>query len=279
MRDYNVTLSSTHLFLARIVRITRLDGFELDIAEAEETIRVGMGDLFVNFAPLPGAAISAVKHIINGDVGSMQIQFAHSEGGTLDTAELNTGFWDGATVQTWLVDRAAATTLGDPLFTGIIDTVSINPVGSSGLFDIRGLSVRAEAFIQTYQPMCRTDLFSSLCQLNPDDWDHAGTVGTIVDRFNFTVAGLGSPPADGWFNQGTFVTASGFKAVIANWFQSTLKITTYQPQCISRLTAGEAITLYPGCDKTGATCRDKFSNKINFQGEDHFLGINSIVGT
>ena len=274
MRDYNIALTSTTLFLARVVTITRLDGVVLRIAEAEEAITASAQ----TFLPLPGAQISAVQHIIDGGVGSMEITFAHSEGGTLDTYELNTGFWDGARVQMHVVDRSNATTLGDPLFAGLIDIVSLNPIDGSGSFDIRGLAAEAEAFIQTFQPMCRTDLFSSLCQLNESDWDHAGTVGTIIDRFNFTVAGLASPPADGWFNQGTFVTASGFKGVMANWIQSSLKVTMYQPQCMARLTVGEAITLYPGCDKTGTTCRVKFSNKINFQGEDHFLGINSIVG-
>jgi uncharacterized phage protein (TIGR02218 family) len=274
MRDYGVTLSSTTLFLARVVRITRLDGHVTRIAEAEEAIMIGAEV----FEPLPGAEISAVRHIANGGVGSMEIAFAHSDGGTLDTAELNNGFWDGARVQAYLVDRSTVPALGNPLFTGLIDTVSINPIGSSGSFDIRGIAVEAEAFIQTFQPMCRTDLFSSLCQLNEADWDHAGTVGTIIDRFNFTVAGLVSPPADGWFNQGTFVTASGFKGVVANWILGSLKITTYQPVCMSRLTVGEAVTLYPGCDKTAQTCRVKFSNRINHQAEAHFLGINSIVG-
>ncbi len=274
MRDYNIAFTATTLFLARVVKITRLDGVQFSIAEAEESIAVGI-DLFV---PLPGAEISAVKHLFNGDLGSMEIRFAHSDGGTIDTAELNNGFWDGATVQVFLVDRANAHELGDPIFTGVIDSVTINLVGLSGSFDIRGLGATAEAFIQTYQPMCRTDLFSVLCGLNAADWDHAGTIAAIPDRFNFTVAGLASPPADGWFNQGTFTTASGFKGTIANWISGSLKITTYQPNCISRLTVGEAITLYPGCDKRAETCRTKFSNKINFQGEDKFLGIKSIVG-
>jgi uncharacterized phage protein (TIGR02218 family) len=274
LRDYNIALTATTLFLARVVRITRLDGAVLRIAEAEQSLTVSAQ----TFSPLPGAEISAVKHIVNGGVGSMEITFAHSEGGTLDTAELNTGFWDGSTVQMYLVDRLTLPALGDPIFTGVIDTVTINPIGSSGSFDIRGLAVQAEAFIQTYQPMCRTDLFSVLCGLDPAAWDHAGTVGTIIDLFNFTVAGLASPPADGWFNQGTFQTASGFKGVIANWIQGSLKITMYQPQCIARLTAGESITIYPGCDKTATTCRTKFNNRINHQAEAHFLGINSIVG-
>jgi uncharacterized phage protein (TIGR02218 family) len=89
---------------------------------------------------------------------------------------------------------------------------------------------------------------------------------------------LPSPPADGWFNQGTGVANSGFKFEIGNWVQSSLILTTYLPVCATRLIAGEAITLYPGCDKTKATCLSKFSNIINFQGEPHFLGINSIVG-
>jgi len=274
MRDYNITLTSTTLFLARVVRITRLDGVILRIAEADESI-IASAQTFV---PLPGCTVSAVKHIINGDMGSMEITFAHSDGGTLDTGELNTGFWDGASVQMYLVDRSSATSLGDPMFTGLIDTVTIDVIGSSGSFDIRGLAAQAEAFIQTFQPMCRTDLFSSLCQLNPDDWDHDGTIDTIIDRFNFTVAGLSSPPADGWFNQGTFITESGFKGVTANWLQSSLKMTTYQPVCVSRLTAGETIKIYAGCNKVGTTCRLKFGNRLNFQGEDHFLGISSIVG-
>jgi len=158
MRNYNIALTSTTLFLARVVRLTRLDGVILRIAEADEPITASAE----TFLPLPGSEISAVKHMINGEVGSIEIRFAHSEGGTLDTAELNTGFWDGATVQMYLVDRSSATTLGDPIFTGVIDTVSLILIGSQGSFDIRGLSVQAEAFIQTYQPMCRTDLFSVL---------------------------------------------------------------------------------------------------------------------
>lgn len=275
MRDFGIALSSTQLFLARVVKITRLDGEILRIAEAEEAFVIE-GE---TYSPLPGAEIAAVQHVINGGAGSMEIRFAHSHAGTLDTFQLNTGFWDGARVQMWVVDRSIiGGTLGDPLFTGLIDTVTIDPIGAFGTFDIRGLAVESEAFIQTYSPMCRTDLFSVLCGLNAASWAQAGTVGTIFDRFNFSVAGLASPPDDGWFNQGTFHAANGFNGVIANWDKNALKITTYQPVAISRLTEGVGLTLYPGCDKTAETCRKKFNNRLNHQGEAHFLGINSIVG-
>lgn len=273
-RTFNLDLSARGIFAARVAKLTRADGTILRIGEADESITIG-SDIF---SPLPGCEISGVKHIINGETSSMQINFAHSVGGEIDTADLNNGVWDGAQVVVYPIDRANITSLADALFTGSVQVVTLDPIGSTGSFDCRGLTAEAESFIQTYQPMCRTDLFSSLCQLHAADFVQTGTVDTIVDRFNITVSGLSSPPADGWFNGGTGTSASGFNFEIANWVQSSLKLTTFLPVCAARFTAGEDISLYPGCDFTGTTCRTKFSNKINFQGEDHFLGINSIVG-
>lgn len=278
-RSFNLDFSARGLFAARVAKLTRPDGTILRIAEADEAITVAGN----TFTPLPGCEMSGVKHIINGEMASMQINFAHSVGGVIDTTELNNGFWDGSEIVLYPIDRANITTLGDALFTGTIQVVSLDPIGSGGSFDCRGLAAEAESFIQTYQPMCRTDLFSPLCGLTAASFAQTGTVGTIIDRFNITVAGLSSPPADGWFNQGTGVSASGFKFDVANWVQSSLKLTTYLPVCAARFVASEALTLYPGCDFRAVTCRTKFNNKINpvsggFQGEDHFLGINSIVG-
>jgi hypothetical protein len=54
--------------------------------------------------------------------------------------------------------------------------------------------------------------------------------------------------------------------------QATQTVTTYLPSW-QLLTVGNALTLYPGCDKTmTATGCIKFNNQINFQGEPHFLG-------
>lgn len=267
MRSFPITLTSSTLFPARLVKFTRTDGTVLRIAEADEPITVSAQ----TFSPLPGCEIMGVKHILGGEVPSLQINFAHSDGGTINTFDLNVGKWDGAEILMYLVDRNSLSSLGDPLFTGTVQPVTLNPIGSSGSFDCRGVGAKAEGAIQRYSVMCRTDLFSDLCGLDPDAWEQTGTVGTIIDRFNVTVAGLGSPPADNWFNQGVGETASGIKFEIASWQLSTLKLTTYLPMC-ALFTVGEALTLWPGCDKTIAMCRGRYSNSINFQGEPHFLG-------
>jgi len=273
MRSYNLTLAATTIFPARLARITRADGTELRIAEAEESITVA-AEVFV---PLPGCEIMGVKHMLGGDRPSLQVNFSHSDGGVIDTYDLNVGLWDGADVVLYVVDRNNLTALGDPLFTGSIQPIVLNPIGATGSFDIRGLSAKAEAVAQRYSPMCRTDLFSSTCQLDPDAWSHTGTVGTILDRFNITVAGLGSPPADGWFNQGIGETASGIRFEIGNWQLGSLQLTTYLPVALL-FAAGEALTLWPGCDKTiGPNGCGKFNNYINFQGEPHFLGAQAML--
>lgn len=274
MLELPLTLTNVVLYTVRLVVITQQDGTVLRIAEADETITVSA----VAYTPLPGAEISAVKHVLGGEPGSMEIRFAHSVAGVIDTEDLNNGVWDSATVQLYIVDRASLTTLGNPRFTGTIEVVNIDPIGGGGSFDIRGIGARAESMIQTYQPMCRTDLFSVLCGLNPDDHKFEGVIASIVDAFTITISGIASPPADGKLNQGTGFTESGFKFEIASWVLSTLTLKTYLPVCRARMIVGEDITVFKGCDKRGITCRVDFGNKINFQGEDHFLGISSIVG-
>lgn len=277
MRSYNLTLTDVVLFPARLVKVTRPDGAVYRFAEAETSITVA-GD---TFTPLPGMKISSVKHVIGGEMPSMEITFAHSDGGTIDSFDLNYGLWDGAEVIVYIVDRNSLSTLGDPHFTGTIQPVSYD-IHGGGSFDIRGLAAKAEGVIQTYQAMCRTDLFSSLCQLNKLDHDVAATVASLVDRFNITVT-IGSPPADGYFDLGTGETATGLKFEIMRWVQSTATLTMALPICAigaaGGLQVGGAITLYPGCDKTRPACKTKFitNNIINYQAEPHFLGVNEVV--
>ncbi len=124
---------------------------------------------------------------------------------------------------------------------------------------------------QKRSPMCRTDLFSPLCQLIAASYAVASMVATIPTAFSFTVTGS-LAQATGYFNQGVCLASNGVPIEIAGWDQSTQTITTYL-RCDKLLTVGLGLTLYPGCDKTdGAGGCGKFSNWINFQGENHWLG-------
>ena len=253
-------------FPARVGVITRTDGTVLRFAESDTDITVS-GD---TFQVVPGLQVSAVKHTVNGEMPSCQIVAVHENGGTINSADLDTGLFDGADVQLYVVDRLNLTRKG-LLFSGSIATISYD-VENQVVFDVKGPAVSAKILMtQKFSPMCRTDLFSILCGLNPASFDVASTVDTVVNAFNFTVTGS-LAQADGYFNQGVVVTADGTSFEIASWSQSTQTITTYLP-CNRILTAGLGLTMYPGCDKTmGVNGCPKFSNQLNFQGEPHFLG-------
>ncbi len=253
-------------FPARVVQITRTDGTVIRIAEADEALTVS-GD---TFAVIPGFAVSAIKHTNNGETPSCQFVAVHnSVNATFLSAALDIGLYDGATVQIYNVDRLDLSAKG-LWFTGAIATITYD-TDNRVVFDVKGPSISAKKLMtEKRSPMCRTDLFSSLCQLNPASFDVSATVATIVDAFTFTVSGLAQ--ADGYFNQGVAVTASGTSFEISNWVNSTQAITAYLVS--DRLVeVGGALTLYPGCDKTlGPNGCPKFSNQINMQAEPHFLG-------
>ena len=43
------------------------------------------------------------------------------------------------------------------------------------------------------------------------------------------------------------------------------------------IAVGNTYSLIAGCDKTFPTCRDRFSNVLNFRGEPYLPGLDSIV--
>jgi len=265
MKTLPLTLSDRVVKPARLLVITRRDGIVMRIAETQTPITVD-GNVY---APLAGCEISAVKHTLGGDTPSMEIAGAHNNTGTaaFNTADIDIGLYDAAGVQLYIVNRANPTTLG-LLFTGTIQPVAYDISGRVS-FDVRGPSVGAgTGYIQRFAPMCRTDLFSPLCGVNPDAYELAATVTAVVNRFNFTISI--APAPDGYLNGGVVLTETGVAFEIAN--QSGSSLTAYLPYH-RVLAVGMGLSLWPGCDKRIATCHQKYNNAASFQAEPHSIGV------
>jgi len=270
MKTLPLTLSDRVVKPARLVVITRRDDIVMRIAETQTAITVG-GNVY---APLAGCEISAVKHTLGGNVPSLEIRGAHNNTGTAAflTSDIDIGLFDAAEVQLYIVNRANPTTMG-LLFTGTIQPVSYDISGSVS-FDVRGPAIGAgTGYIQRFAPMCRTDLFSSLCGVNPDSYELAATVTAIVNRFNFTISI--APTPDGYLNGGVVLTELGVAFEIAN--QTGASLTAYLP--FHRVLAvGMGLALWPGCDKRIATCHQRYNNAQSFQGEPHSIGVYAAIG-
>lgn len=58
---------------------------------------------------------------------------------------------------------------------------------------------------------------------------------------------------------------------IKDWIAADSRVVLYLA-LPNDIQVGDELRLYPGCDKTLATCRDKFDNVINFRGEPFVPG-------
>jgi hypothetical protein len=91
-----------------------------------------------------------------------------------------------------------------------------------------------------------------------------------------TVTPLGS--ATGYFDFGKITFTSGLNNGLSREIKAYLptQITLYLP--LPYVAAiGDTYTIVAGCDKSFATCRDRFNNVVNFRGEPYVSGVDKMV--
>lgn len=124
--------------------------------------------------------------------------------------------------------------------------------------------------IDVQQAGCRHTLFDAKCTLSAAAFAVSGTVasGSTASSIH---AVLGQ--ATGYFSLGRIVFTSGPNIGASR----SIKLHTSGSPAIVKLVipmfnapvVGDAFTIYPGCDKTQATCNTKFANQDNFGGEPY----------
>ncbi|RME63899.1 MAG: DUF2163 domain-containing protein, partial [Alphaproteobacteria bacterium] len=129
---------------------------------------------------------------------------------------------------------------------------------------------------EVYSPECRADLGDRRCRVALRDFTVSGDVTAVVDASRFTSAAL-SQPAD-WFRYGTLRWHTGANAgldfEIKRQPDSTVTLVAPPP---GPMAVGDRFDITAGCDKRFSTCRDKFDNVLNFRGEPHVPGIDSLL--
>ena len=76
--------------------------------------------------------------------------------------------------------------------------------------------------------------------------------------------------ASGYFDLGVVKFTTGLNAGVARTLRKYTpgQFTTIAPWPFA-VAAGDAFTVYPGCDKTTSTCNAKFSNGSKFRGHPY----------
>lgn len=132
-------------------------------------------------------------------------------------------------------------------------------------------SMRRPGLRARYQKTCRHALYGRGCRLNDYDFATPGVV-TAVNGFTVTIQVLtdsNGSVADGYLTGGMIETADGFLRYITKHAGTQLTLVRPFPALEEEVSSSSGlanVTLYPGCDHTRTTCKDKFNNLDNFGG-------------
>lgn len=135
-------------------------------------------------------------------------------------------------------------------------------------------SMRRPGLRARYQRRCRHALYQTGCGLDKADFAIPATV-TAASGFTITVTELDSNTVDSnvgdadEFVGGVVETTDGSLRYIVAQEGSVLTLIRPLQSLIDDVNdsvAGADVILYPGCDRTRGTCKDKFDNLLNYGG-------------
>lgn len=268
---YYATLFTFTLRGGTVLRYTDGDvdisaGGETFAAGGQDGVLVNAGDNRVTITWHIGLQVDTVTFDVLPRAGTV--------GGVPWLQALRNGVFDGAEVK---IEYAFMPTYGDTsvgtvvAFTGLVAEVTADRARAT--FEVNSHLELLDKNMprNLFQPGCTNTLFDSGCALLKAAYsvNSAVTTGATINSIRASV-NLGSTTA-GYYALGVVTFTSGANA----GFSRTVKIHT-KAGSISTFTLlsplpavpaqGDTFTIYPGCDKTKATCQAKFNNLANFRG-------------
>lgn len=192
----------------------------------------------------------------------------------IDAADILAGRWNFATVEIFAVNHQDTSQGALKLRRGVIGEVSLHR--SRFTAELRGMTQPLQQNVgELYSAGCRAALGDARCGVTLGDFTASGTVTGVTDARRFADSGLGQ--SDGYFDFGLVTWVTGDNAGLAMEVKSyTTGAVVLQLAMPYAIAVGDTFTISAGCDKTIATCRDRFSNAVNFRGEPYLPGIDQL---
>lgn len=191
----------------------------------------------------------------------------------ISEADLAAGRYDGARVEVFLVNWQD---VGQRLLLKVQEVGEVSRAGGAFTAELRSLTHRlSQENGRIYNRRCDASLGDGRCKVALAGWTGTGTVSAAGTEA-VTLAGL-SGFATGFFDRGVIQFVSGVLSGLKVDLEGTEKthdltiVRFFLP--LDRLPEpGDAVLLTVGCDKTFATCRNRFGNQENFRGFPHMPG-------
>lgn len=199
---------------------------------------------------------------------------------SLSESDLLNGIYDGASVETWLVDWT------DVADRALLDVATIGEIRRGEKAFSAELRSSAHFFDQqqgrAFQRNCSADLGDALCGFNimQPGFHATGVVATFAG--GVIDIDLAQNFDSSFFAGGalTFTNGANEEArfTIKSHRQEELRATvTLWTAPAGGIVAGDGVLMTAGCDKSPTTCRLKFGNIVNFRGFPHMPGNDRVI--
>ena len=225
----------------------------------------------VTYSAESGFLASAAQSKIGGSVDNLDIQGAITSD-VITAADILAGIWDRARVVVSVCNWADLTQGTMIVQTGTLG--NLQAAGNGFTCEIRSLSQSLQNTIgRVITRRCDANLGDVRCGVTIADYTVTGTVSAdSTDGMTFTASDL---PA----NAGGLLTWTGGENIgrAMEVKQAATGTITLALPMTYQITAGDAYSVSAGCDKNLSTCRDTYSNAINFRGCPHIPGPDAVL--
>lgn len=256
-------------------RIIRKDGTELGFTDHDHDISF-TGTLFSSISGAEGSSLEETSSLSTDNAEIVGVL----DPALLGRSALEAGSFDKAEIQVWRVDWA------DPearilLRTGHLGEVTCEGEGYRAEFrSLKHLLTQTGG--RVYGRTCDAALGDTRCGIDLSDPAYRAdglVAGGDKRRLEVSVA---TQKTAGFYKDGTLMIADGpltglVRAIREHGAAGTGEVIQLWEALPQSLEAGTGVTLLAGCDKRFGTCRDKFSNQLNFQGFPYIPGNDILI--
>lgn len=253
--------------LCKIWRIERTDGTVLRFTEHDRDLVVD-GETFLSTASFDPSAIKASADLA---VGDLEVLGAF-DSSYITERDLLAGRYDGASF--WV---------GECLWDNVAEGKDIQKFGWLGRVKASAGTFRAELLdpamklqqpiMRTFAAACDATLGDSRCGVDLGPLTRTADVTSVVSNRVFDTSIISIPTTEEasdyfWLGRVTFVGGEndGLSMDIKSFDGTTVELMLPMPFTIS---VGDVVEFVPGCSKTLAVCRYRFSNVVNYRGFPH----------
>lgn len=268
--------------LAVFWKIERRDGVVQGFTSHVDDIEFDDGAHVVTYKAASGIVPSNIASSVGQGVDNLQIVGVINSP-DISEADIMVGKYDDAKVTIFLLNYEDL--LEQPLYLikGHIGEVTLGRAAFEA--EVRSLIQRAsQAVGKACSPLCRVKVLGDAeCGVNLAGFTFtAQTVQGVVSRsiFRSASAGVVGKPAF-YFAYGTLTWTSGANAgrsveVRSHDTSNPMEFSLAEPMPYP-IVISDQFTIVAGCDRRLETCRDKFSNILNFRGEPFIPGADAVL--